>query len=520
MGVGAWARTVLLLLAGAVGGARPGFGAEGGHAFLNDRKECQRCHVEVPRRGAPAGSLRFHKDLVSLCLGCHTDKDLSTLHPVDIRPGFRVPRDLPLDEHGTITCSTCHDPHGAPVAPVPYVAETLGKRLLSVVTRKKEHKTFYLRRRNDQGQLCLGCHDRNVLATDGFHVKEASRIGQYAGSEACRSCHGEVYREWKKTPHARMVRDLRKDPGAAGDAFNGSPPFPRETALYALGAHWTMRFVAEKDGKLVVKAPIWSITQGTWDTSYWVDKPWAQNCQGCHTTGFEMKGEARYVELGVGCEACHGPGRAHAEAKGKAPIVNPARLDPERREMVCASCHTTGHDRSGQFRFPLGYLPGKDLTAYFKGLLPKPGQDNASFLGDGTFADRRRQWLFWTRAFWNVRGLDCDACKNFRGQGAGGKAKATLSPSEYCLSCHRKDLPRDDLHGKHGERGVHCHRCHGPLVSPGGKQYSIHDHKFLFMAAEAPQALAPRDACRQCHNATADAGGRRVAEEKRRPVRP
>ncbi|MHB8767168.1 MAG: multiheme c-type cytochrome [Deferrisomatales bacterium] len=493
LGAGA---ALLLALAGT------GWAADDPHGFLSQPGQCTRCHVEAPKPGTPRAPLRFRKDVVSLCLECHGDKDLSALHPVDIRPGFRVPRGLPLDEQGAITCATCHDPHGPASAPVAYVAESLSGRLLSLLTRKRQYRTFYLRRPNDRGQLCLGCHDRNLMAVDGFHVREESRLGQYAGSEACRACHPEAYREWKRTPHARMVRDLRRDPAAAGAAFDGTPPFPRESARYALGSHWTMRFVAEKDGKLVVKAPIWSVTQKAWDTSYWIDKPWAQNCQGCHTTGFELKGEPRFAELGVGCEACHGPGRAHAESGGRAPVVNPAALDPVRRAMVCQSCHTTGHDRSGQFRFPLGYLPGKDLTTYFRGLMPKPGQDNDTFVGDESYDDRNRQWLFWTRAFWNGRGLDCDVCKNFRGGGAAGGG-APLSPAEFCLSCHRDTWPRTELHTGHLAKKVQCHRCHVPRLDRSGKRYSIHDHKFLFLDPEAPRNLTPREACAQCHRGVA-----------------
>lgn len=494
------------LAAAVAGAAGPGGAADDPHAFLAAVGECLRCHVDVPRKGGAPGAARLQKDVVSLCLDCHREKDLSTLHPVDIRPGAPVPEDLPLDDHGTITCATCHDPHGPYEADEPHVAQALSRRVLSLLTGRKKHRTFYLRRPNDKGQLCLGCHDRAQLATEAFHVREASLLDQYAGSQACKGCHPEVYREWVKTPHARMTRDAKADPGAVAGDFGPGAPFPRDEVRYVLGSHWTQRYVVEKGGRLMVKAPIWSLVLQQWDTTYWIDKPWTQYCQGCHTTGFEMRGEPRFAELGVGCEACHGPGKAHAQGGAPASIVNPARLDPERRLMVCQSCHTTGHDRTGQYRYPLGYLPGKDLTRYFRGLLPKPGQDNTTFAGDESYEDRHRQWLFWVDSFLDARGVTCDVCKNFRSQ-LSPTAKPKMSVSEYCLTCHRKDWPQNELHTGHLERAVHCQNCHVPGVNRSGTGHSIHDHKFLFGEPQAPAGLSPREACTRCHRSVAATGG-------------
>lgn len=499
-----WALVGGVLLTLAAGAAMPR-GGQDPHAFLRDRRHCLDCHAEVPRRGA---TLRFKKDVVTLCLDCHREKDLSALHPVDVRPGSKVPRDLPLDDRGAITCATCHNPHRPAEGTEPYVAQPLYERLLSALGGDRQYRTFYLRRRNDEGQLCLGCHEKARLASEAFHVKEASVLDQYVGSEACRRCHAEAYREWKKTPHARMVRDARRDPGCVEGDFSRGAPFAREAVVYALGTHWTQRYVVEKAGRLYVKGAIWSLTQGTWDTSSSVDKPWAEYCQGCHTTGFEMKEEPRFAELGVGCEACHGPGSAHVRTRGRGPIVNPARLDPSRRQMICESCHTNGHDRSGQFRFPLGFRPGMDLTRFFRGLLPKAGQDNASFRGDESYADRHRQWLFWVDGFFDVRNQACEVCRDFRNQQVQAKPKPKMTTSEHCLSCHRRDTPKDDTHRRHAEAAVACLQCHGPLLEKRRGAYSVHDHKFVFGKPESTQRAARAENCTRCHaKRVARAGG-------------
>jgi len=42
---------------------------------------------------------------------------------------------------------------------------------------------------------------------------------------------------------------------------------------------------------------------------------------------------------GLGCQRCHGPGAQHAKDATRASIVNPARLDRQRRNDVCYQCH-------------------------------------------------------------------------------------------------------------------------------------------------------------------------------------
>jgi len=84
-------------------------------------------------------------------------------------------------------------------------------------------------------------------------------------------------------------------------------------------------------------------------------------CAGCHLTGYAVQVDTTsyggtpvnevvtgYVELNVGCEACHGPGAAHAASHDPADILNPANLlsggvaGVRRANDVCGSCHNRG----------------------------------------------------------------------------------------------------------------------------------------------------------------------------------
>ena len=209
---------------------------------------------------------------------------------------------------------------------------------------------------------------------------------------------------------------------------------------------------------------------------------WRELCAGCHYTAYDPYLET-YVEEGVGCEACHGPGGDHVDSGGSGSIVNPAKLNSEDRDAICASCHTHGHDRTGEFRYPAGYAPGEDLTLYFKGLIPKKGQEADTFRDDGTLADRLRSFRFWVQRFLLRKGVNCTLCKSFR---SGGEAfvdapgqTAIMTLAEHCFSCHLSLREDPALHEPGVTTATDCYDCHEPMRDKKGDP-SIHDHKFVF----------------------------------------
>lgn len=62
----------------------------------------------------------------------------------------------------------------------------------------------------------------------------------------------------------------------------------------------------------------------------------------------DYKGDGSPYNANVTCERCHGPGSDHV-AVGKGNIVNPGKLAPAARSMVCGQCHQRG-DKLGEGR--------------------------------------------------------------------------------------------------------------------------------------------------------------------------
>src|SRR5262245_6256875 len=88
-------------------------------------------------------------------------------------------------------------------------------------------------------------------------------------------------------------------------------------------------------------------------------RPVEPNCLDCHASrlqwvaGTQNQYRGRpFLQDGIGCERCHGPGREHVAQMsrgdgdpGRKSMINPAKLDPPRRDGVCEQCHLTGEAR-------------------------------------------------------------------------------------------------------------------------------------------------------------------------------
>ena len=132
------------------------------HPFVSNEKQCSTCHVTFQITGTTASYIVLRADstfdLSAACLECHPQKVAT--HPVRIPTPFQVPKDLPLSGKNEITCVTCHNPHFSRFSNRPWQPRSYIQKMGEFVTRKKQYKTYFLRRNNAQGELCRGCHQR------------------------------------------------------------------------------------------------------------------------------------------------------------------------------------------------------------------------------------------------------------------------------------------------------------------------------------------------------------------------
>lgn len=285
-----------------------------------------------------------------------------------------------------------------------------------------------------------------VVAVHGQVVPGAT----YKGSKMCQMCHknkqGALIAAYVKTPHANAMHEATDDCVVADFA---NAPFPRAQVAYTLGSGRNQQAYLDKDLKVLPAK--WLVAEKKWEPTEAVDG--ATECVGCHVTNFDAETK-KWTELGVGCESCHGPGSKHQTAPAAArneTIVRPKTLTPPQQMMNCGRCHSRGRDVTGKHAFPVGYLPGEDLTAKFKDAEPKtPGMNQQ-------YSDLRQS----PKHFAN--GVTCEKCHDPHGDTA-NPHQLILPVNETCQQCHKdKTLPEHAVAKGHtAAPGATCATCHMP----------------------------------------------------------
>lgn len=147
----------------------------------------------------------------------------------------------------------------------------------------------------------------------------------YVGSEKCKTCHADQYTDWQKTKHGNMIQD-------ASEVLGSKSQTNYKYVIFN-------SYIIDKDLN-------WASEQWNPDTKA-IEKgtrtgSWFDGCASCHTVGYNKEAK-NFVEPGVGCESCHGPGGDHIKSFSAADIVcNPG-------VEMCAPCHD-GERQIGQMQ--------------------------------------------------------------------------------------------------------------------------------------------------------------------------
>jgi hypothetical protein len=261
---------------------------------------------------------------------------------------------------------------------------------------------------------------------------------------------------------------------------------------------------------------------------------WNDNCIFCHNTepvpGFDARTgtfDSRVAELGIACEACHGPASAHLErhawplrrvlagvlGAGDDSIAHPGRLDPGRHADVCGRCHGNriAADLPAVLERGDGFLPGEPLSSVSRPILREatlagePGRPFAPrFWPDGTprLSAYEYQALLLSPCHEDGAGLSCGDCHTMHGPQPAMQLWARHDTSAVCQRCHApaslSDAAAAGGHGRHGA-AVGCDGCHLPRITYGLLE-GMMSHR---PTRPRPHELRGRhdqpDACTQCH---------------------
>jgi len=255
------------------------------------------------------------------------------------------------------------------------------------------------------------------------------------------------------------------------------------------------------------------------DPLHWTGRyqGWNLMCADCHTTDFRKGYDARsdtyrstWAEFDVGCEACHGPGRAHvAWARGgKSATADSYRTSPAARLATalpgedsraeveaCAPCH------SRRYRVGAARAPGDPFLDEF---MPEVARDPLYF-ADGQIHDEVYEYGSFRQSKMYQRGVRCSDCHDPH------SAKLRAEGNALCTRCHQLhpnpqfptltakdyDAPSHHHHAP-GSTGSRCVSCHMPQRT----YMVVHARRDHFIRPPRPDesvAFHTPNACTGCH---------------------
>jgi tetratricopeptide repeat protein/doubled CXXCH motif protein/cytochrome c554/c'-like protein len=325
-----------------------------------------------------------------------------------------------------------------------------------------------------------------------------------AGSKACNACHPEIYRKYSTTSMFQSSGKVADGPFLENfDRARFSDPklgaeyrvslsaegyrleFSRESTGvrgerilgWFIGSGRVARSYASSLEGFLFQAPVSYFTRsGTWGvspgfeqhSSLHLTRAVGIKCLQCHASrlqpvdGSENRFRAPpFLEGGVSCERCHGPGQIHVDKmmkgdrRGPTEIVNPAKLEPARRDSVCAQCHLTGAVRVPRPRATrAAYRPGEllsDHTAYFVWT----GAESAAVGANSHF--EKLQESACKRASGNR--LWCGSCHDPHSEPAA--AQRVDYYRARCLECHQSPACKEKMETRRQAQDD-CTSCHMP----------------------------------------------------------
>jgi Flp pilus assembly protein TadD len=183
-------------------------------------------------------------------------------------------------------------------------------------------------------------------------------------------------------------------------------------------------------------------------------------CLHCHATAVQTSlpgarnhfGAKPFLYGGITCQSCHGDPAPHLASGGKAPILNPAKLPPGKRDSVCLQCHLEGETAVNiQGRSLSAFLPGENLSDYVTHFV------HAGELGPNGRATSQWEALLQSECKRKSGDrLTCTTCHDPHSSPPAGQRVSYFR--SRCLTCHGAP----SFVSKHHPDQPDCRGCHMP----------------------------------------------------------
>lgn len=399
--------------------------------------------------------------------------------------------------------------------------------------------------------------------------------GGFTGSTACRDCHREQFDSWHGSYHRTMTqvatpetvvapfdrvrlssrgRDYlftreadefyvtMVDPDwEAGAIANGvdiersRPPAVKLRVVMTTGSHHMQGYwVSSRVRNMLRQIPwVYLIADRRWvpREDIFLAPPdagrhfavWNDNCIVCHAVAgspnfdlVNIKVSTEVAELGISCEACHGPGQKHQDfhtpglerRTSKDPVVNPAKGDHRVSAEICGQCHAyfKPPDMEAFSKTGYAYRAGGKLSkthhmithAEMKSQL-EAGEH--PFWSDGTCRVSGREYSSLVDSPCYQRGeISCISCHSLHSSQPDDQLAKGMENNLACIQCHSDFENRIEAHTHHktDSSGSLCYNCHMPHTTFGLLK-GIRSHRIQIPRVLSSVKSDHPNACNLCH---------------------
>jgi predicted CXXCH cytochrome family protein len=433
---------------------------------------------------------------------------------------------------------------------------------------------------------------QSSLASQRQALPAAGQEQGYVSSATCQSCHPGEYASWHRTYHRTMTqpanpRTVRGDfdgvtlvrgawtyhleqrgeefwvemvdpdwerlnrlRGAVPESATDPPRVERRIVMVTGSHHMQTYWVPSQFGRELLNFPFVYL----FENRRWIPREdvflrppeadrftdlWNDNCLECHSTrgvpGLVPQQEAfetHAAELGIACEACHGPAAEHVAANHDPArrhalrrsqeavdptIVQPARLDSRRASEVCGQCHgvalsdarrwlAEGHgfrpgDTLGEQRFMV--LPARNAghPRLQRLLQQEPAALEGRFWSDGQVRVSGREFSGMVESACYRQGeLSCLSCHSMHKSDPNDQLIPDRLGDESCFTCHGEYRQRAAEHTHHplSSAGSRCQSCHMPYTTYG-LLTAMRSHTIASPSVASTVATGRQNACNLCH---------------------
>ena len=357
----------------------------------------------------------------------------------------------------------------------------------------------------------------------------------YVGSKSCGTsgCHEDINRTYFSTPHGQSMglanspTELRRAPKPI-TVFNQKNN--RYYEVYQDGSNlYQSAYELDKDGRKIYsiahkidyvsggesvgytymyrvgpwifEAPLsyyvssasWELSPGYVGDDHGFTRVMTTECLLCHNgqpdpepkrEGMYQEPPFRFGELGIGCEACHGPGALHvkemqlkkssllAPNEVDTSIVNPAKLPPRLANDLCSECHQAGQ---AMVLYPgktvLDYRPGTPLAETLM-IVVRPIKEEQRAEANRLEANPPVRGSLEQPLWWKNSTMELSKCY----QASHGQLNCGT-----CHSIHHAPKPED-------EKAAYRSAC-----------LTCHNVRSCTLQPDAPARAAVKDYCVECH---------------------